>query len=1466
MSLATPLRAALVAALSFCVSIAPARALTAGFDTNWPSQIEVHGGLVQLNFSNLPVTNVIRGNATFVSGTVPTNQSGFAVQSAMGTTGPVSGDGAGSNNLIMYFTPGTNAVAFTNTVQVTVTNPPAGTGASTNIDIVVFPSPTQLEIRFYNSSTNPANQVFILPNAKQDPPNPNFTWTNTNSGANSWTNWMATTKHMTVSLADIGVTGTNTAGQPYYSVFTTNFNNSAWWVSYGGGHLPASTNGTGAWDGSTLIANPPAAGKTTGPWGFHQWNTFEVTLAGSPEDVGDTTYINQFSIPLAMRVFTSNTTDSTQYYQHGGWTNFSKSNFNILASNMVTRFTNALWRSPNGSNAVLIAFPSSASAGSVVTPIPAAYTASTRNSFPLFTDYFAAVKTNTARTNRIKDMISLDDTNGGKGAWQFFYDFNLTVTASNTLLLSGSVFTTNNSTNGPNAGRNTNTTGLTMEIGADTGGPTDNWATWTAYTAPTPAGFTYATAGATNPNALLLYSTNSWVPANLTNQRVLKTSTNWAAVASFSGYAAADDVALYNNKFGTGIMGRILGDMAAGFALGFINSAVVNPAYTANYAGGTNTAYGDSPSGSWWGGNQFPLCGTNRLAFSGVQTNRSSNNNTFYSEFGAMIHDSGTKLTYMHPIYDRMQVYGGKAAAAGTPKQQLQPSTATNATPPIFLVEIEMYDGLLSAPQPVLPPDPGAMPSYQTVTNAYANAQGLVVGGTYGPTQLSALNMQAPATWVIQGLPAGLTYSNVTNDGIVYARVSGTPAAGSGLNPPRIYAVNAVMSNGYGLAATNISGPLNPKSFYLQVSTTGIAPADTPATLVTVPSSAAPMSTTVNTPSAPSSFLVQGVNLSNTAVTITAPPGFQVSTNSASGFGGTATLTAAYDQSLLTTNLPPTPVYVRLAATGVVGTFSGNAAIASQGVPSTQVALTGTVGGTPSIIVPSAPTITVITPGSNQLAVAFAAPSSDGGSPVTNYEYSSDGGGSWTPHAPAVTNSPLVITGLQNGTTYPVQIRAMNSAGSGAASATVNGTPSGTPTPVPPTAPTITTVIGGNQRLSVSFTAPSSDGGAAITNYEYSTDGGTAWNRRSPAATGSPISITGLVNGTTYSVKIRAVNAAGHGDASNAVSGTPVPGTPSEPTIISVIPGDQQLSVAFSAPTSDGGSPITNYEYSTDNGSSWTPHVPSITGSPLVITGLTNGVEYTVRIRAENAAGPGDDSNPVEGTPTDNPSPDTPSAPTIVLIQGGNSQLIVDFLPPSDDGGSPVTNYEYSTSGGAVWTRCQPATTSSPLVITGLTNGTAYSVVIRALNAAGHGDASLPVTGTPTVNPSAFLSYVEWLTAYPGLTNTAGSADPDGDGFVNFAEYAFDGNPTVGTPELLSWSNGTGTATFRFVGLRGGETNYTVQNTTNLKTSVFTNTAIPTSVSPDQSGVLLDTFFEKREFTVPLGSTNNFYRVIFTNQ
>jgi len=151
-----------------------------------------------------------------------------------------------------------------------------------------------------------------------------------------------------------------------------------------------------------------------------------------------------------------------------------------------------------------------------------------------------------------------------------------------------------------------------------------------------------------------------------------------------------------------------------------------------------------------------------------------------------------------------------------------------------------------------------------------------------------------------------------------------------------------------------------------------------------------------------------------------------------------------------------------------------------------------------------------------------------------------------------------------------------------------------------------------------------------------------------------------------------------------------------------------------------------------------------------------------------------------------------------------------------------------------------------------------------------------PYNGQPATNisqitfdfgapPPTFLTYSNWLTNYSSLTGaeTNGTADPDGDGFINNVEYAFGGNPTVGTPALLVMAS----SNISFIALSNSTSNYTVQNTTNLSTGPWTNFTVTISNSTNQLEIPLPAYYQRQQFTVPLTpGTNNFYRVIFSNQ
>ncbi|NCY00004.1 MAG: fibronectin type III domain-containing protein, partial [Planctomycetia bacterium] len=95
------------------------------------------------------------------------------------------------------------------------------------------------------------------------------------------------------------------------------------------------------------------------------------------------------------------------------------------------------------------------------------------------------------------------------------------------------------------------------------------------------------------------------------------------------------------------------------------------------------------------------------------------------------------------------------------------------------------------------------------------------------------------------------------------------------------------------------------------------------------------------------------------------------------------------------------------------------------------------------------------------------------------------------------------------------------------------------------------------------------------------------------------------------------------------------------------------------------------------------------------------------------------------------------------------------FSAPASNGGATITDYKYSLDGGAL---VAVGATSSPFVITGLTNGQTYAVRLFAVNSAGDGAASSPVDGTPAVPASAQVT----VTGISGaLSTTYGTASAE---------------------------------------------------------------------------------------------------------
>lgn len=439
-------------------------------------------------------------------------------------------------------------------------------------------------------------------------------------------------------------------------------------------------------------------------------------------------------------------------------------------------------------------------------------------------------------------------------------------------------------------------------------------------------------------------------------------------------------------------------------------------------------------------------------------------------------------------------------------------------------------------------------------------------------------------------------------------------------------------------------------------------------------------------------------------------------------------------------------------------------AVSSAGVGGASPA----TNATPSAL-PGAPTITNVQAGqaAGTLLVTFL-PGYNGGSTITDYEYAtspgentSDFSAFFSAGSPSET---FTITGLQTGAVYTVALRAKNTAGVGPASPYRTGV-----TLAEPQAPTITAITPADSRLTIAYTVYDSvtSGGSAITRIDYSLDNGGNWVDAGTLA--NPFTIAGLANGTSYSIRLRATNAIGTSGQSSVVSGTPA-GAPSSPRQVGATAGQASASVSWTAPLATNGAAVETYTATAFTSVSGSTAAATCTTAQTscTITGLDNGTTYHVAVTATNAVGTSAASSPrISVTPAA-----LPGAPTINSITGGNAFLSVAFSAGTADANAPVTGYQYSVNGGQTWTALTG--TSSPLFISGLSNGTTYSVLLRATSSVGSGAASNAVSGTPFTVPEAVDPNTISYTAGAGqVTVSWAAANNNGSAISAYTVSAF---------------------------------------------------------------------------------------------
>ena len=473
----------------------------------------------------------------------------------------------------------------------------------------------------------------------------------------------------------------------------------------------------------------------------------------------------------------------------------------------------------------------------------------------------------------------------------------------------------------------------------------------------------------------------------------------------------------------------------------------------------------------------------------------------------------------------------------------------------------------------------------------------------------------------------------------------------------------------------------------------------------------------------------------------------------------------------------------------------------------------------PPATAPDAPTSLVAYRGYSSAEIAFTA-GADGGAAITNYEFSTDNGSSWTAFSPAVTSSPVTIGGLTNGSTYSVKLRAANSVGAG----TVSDAVSVTPAVVDARTWTARTAAEANSWTSVTygngvFVAVASHGSSRVMT---STDGVT-WTARTSAEANNWNSVA-FGNGLFV-----AVAASGTNRVMTSTDGvTWTAHSAVESDWISVTYGNG----VFVAVAIGGASRV----MTSADGETWTARnaaeanpwrsvaygngvfvAVAITGSNRVMTS-PDGVTWTARTAAEanfwrgvtygNGRFVAVSQNGTNRVMTSSLGElaTAPVAPTVLIATPGSGSASIAFTAGAD-GGASITKYQYKVGTGS-WT--DAVGTSSPITISGLTNYQTANVRLRAVNVEGNSPASSSVSVTPR-------------QAGPAVT----SATPSGrTGIV----VTFSLNPLPGTTvayqSVVAYARGTNTVrgtcrtyarqTTCFIGGLTRATNYDLRVTAHL--------------------------------------------------
>lgn len=283
-----------------------------------------------------------------------------------------------------------------------------------------------------------------------------------------------------------------------------------------------------------------------------------------------------------------------------------------------------------------------------------------------------------------------------------------------------------------------------------------------------------------------------------------------------------------------------------------------------------------------------------------------------------------------------------------------------------------------------------------------------------------------------------------------------------------------------------------------------------------------------------------------------------------------------------------------------------------------------------------------------------------------------------------------------------------------------------------PGVPTLNSATAGVNSVALSWSAPASNGGAAITNYSIyrsTTAGGEGSVAYATVGNVTSYTDSSAASGSTYYYTVAATNSAGTGSQSNERFATPTsaPTVPGAPTLNSATAGINSVALGWSAPANNGGASITGYAIyrsTTAGGEGTTPYANVGNVTSYTDPSATGGVTYYYKVAAKNSVGTGAQSNERSAKPT---AASVPGAATLTATKatGRNKGVQLRWTAAAANG-SPVTGYTIwrATSSGGTYAQVGSVGGSTLSFLSGGTSGVRYYFYVIASNAVGPGPHS----------------------------------------------------------------------------------------------------------------------------------------------